>query len=131
MVQQSYVVNETVFGINDALGFLRGKASRVRRPAQTMMLSDGLPGLTRGNLYTGSPGWVTWYTKLKLTPDNLPLTMADALASKGDATDRAGDAKSFDRVRHKDRINIMYFDGHGETLQITAGEMKKVLLVSQ
>lgn len=123
MIQQSYVVNEMVFGVNDAMGRLRGKASRVRRPAQTVMLADGLAGLPRGNLLNSKMGWITF---INYTPKG-PITLADALNNPS----KAGDAKSFDRYRHRGKINVAYFDGHAETLQITTKDLERAFLIAE
>lgn len=122
MVQQSYVINEAVFGYNDKLGRLRGNAAKVRRPSITVMLTDGLPGSVR---LSGSLGFVTWQNK-RATP---PITLADALDNSFSSI--AGDPKSFDRVRHRGKINIVYFDGHAETLKINDKDLKRAHLIAK
>lgn len=125
MVQQSYVINEAVFGVNDKLGRLRGKASRIRRPAVTMMLADGLQSRPRGSatFADSSMGWMS-FVNLVASPQ---LTLADALQENG----RVSDARSFDRVRHRERINVMFFDGHAETLRITPADLRNAAILAQ
>jgi prepilin-type processing-associated H-X9-DG protein len=126
MVQQSYVVNEIVFGFNDDAGQFRGQASKIRRPSATVMLADGLPGKDRGNPFDRKMGWVTFVNKVPTLPQYLPITLADALADNT----KAGDAKSFDKFRHRGKINVLYFDGHAETLNLNVRDLSRSFLAA-
>ena len=122
MVQQSYVVNEAAFGFNDDKRRLRGNATRIRRPSATVMMADGLPGKHRDNFIDRGMGWMTFVNESAVAP----ITLADALAGN----DKAGDPESFDRLRHRGKINLVYFDGHAETCRITPGELKNAHLLA-
>jgi prepilin-type processing-associated H-X9-DG protein/prepilin-type N-terminal cleavage/methylation domain-containing protein len=124
MLQQSYVVNEAVFGINDKLGRLRGKAASIRRPSQTVMLADGITSLPRGYSWAGrGVNWATFVNKVAAPP----ITLADAL--KGNS--KAGDSPSFDRLRHRGKLNVLFCDGHAETLPVSPAGLKSVYLLAQ
>lgn len=119
-LQQSYVVNEAVFGIHDTYGRLRGQASRVKNPAQTVMLMDG----KGAEHYVNRPGrkYSTLVNKTK-TP---PVTLSDALVGN----DKAGSASNFDPLRHKGKTNILFMDGHCETRVIDADDLRNVYLLA-
>jgi prepilin-type processing-associated H-X9-DG protein/prepilin-type N-terminal cleavage/methylation domain-containing protein len=123
LIKGSYVVNEAVFGIDDSLGRVRGNAARVRKPAQTVMLSDGNMSSVRD--YTtpgGAYNWATFINKTALPP----VTLADALANNA----LAGDRTNFDRARHKGKINILFCDGHAETRTIAASDLQSTYLLA-
>lgn len=123
MIQQSYVVNEIAFGFDDRTGKLKGKASRIRKPAQTVMAADGLQsGLRAFSWNSGQMNWVTFTNRI-LPSRSGGITLADALAGT-----KAGDPQNFDRVRHKGKINVAFFDGHAETLDISQKGLERVWL---
>lgn len=122
LIQGSYVVNEAVFGIDDSKGRLRGNASRVRRPSQTVMLADG--NMSSRREYTtpgGAYNWATFANK-SATP---PITLADALSNNALAADRA----NFDLSRHGGKINVIFCDGHGESRTITPSDLQSIFLL--
>lgn len=119
-LQQSYVVNEAVFGVHDTYGRLRGQASKIRNPASTVMLMDGKAAAH----YSTSSGMGQWITLVNKTATP-PVTLADALAGT-----KAGSPASFDLVRHKGRANILFFDGHVESRSITPSDLSSVYLLA-
>lgn len=123
LIQSSYVVNEAVFGVDDAKGRLRGNSARIRRPSQTVMLADGAMSTARE--YTTAGGAYNWGTFInkRATP---PVTLADALLNNT----IAGDTPMFDRARHKGKMNILFCDGHAETREITAADLRPVFLLA-
>jgi prepilin-type processing-associated H-X9-DG protein len=86
-----------------------------------MMLADGVMGANT-RYPASSAGFVTLYNKVPLGP----VTMADALAGNNNA----GDPQNFDRLRHKGKINIGFFDGHVEVRNINAGDLADVYLLA-
>lgn len=123
LIQSSYVVNEAVFGVDDAMGRLRGNSARVRRPSQTVMLADG--NMSTAREYTtpgGAYNWGTFINK-RAAP---PVTLADALANNR----IAGDTPNFDRSRHRGKMNILFCDGHAETRDINSSELQNVFLLA-
>lgn len=126
MIQQSYVVNEIVFGFDDRTSKLRGKASRVRKPAATVMLADGVQGGQRSFSWNaGQMHWVT-FTNRVLLPRGAPISLADALLGT-----KAGDPLNFDRKRHQGKINVAFFDGHVETLDISEKGLQNAYLFAK
>lgn len=116
-VQQSYTINEAIFGVHDTYGRLRGQASRIKNPTQTIMLMDGNPA----EHYTNLPGaWITLVNKTSKPP----ITLADALLP----TNKAGSPASFDRFRHKGKTNILFIDGHSETRTIDPRDLASVFI---
>lgn len=123
MVQQSYVVNEIAFGFDDRTGKLKGKASRIRKPGATVMAADGVQSGQRAFSWNaGQMHWVTFTNRILPSRSN-GITLADALAGT-----KAGDPQNFDRVRHKGKINVVFFDGHAETLDISQKGLERAYL---
>ena len=115
---QSYIYNETALGWDDQYARSRGEIARVRNPAQTMLLADGLGGNATRSFY----GFGTIYNKTPIGP----VSVADALL--GDSL--AGDPQNFDAIRHQGKMNIGFFDGHVETRYVSKGDLANIYLVS-
>ncbi len=119
-VNQSYIVNEAVFGVDDSLGRLRGKSSRVKNPAATFMVGDGLQSNARGTTEFG--GMLSLYNKVK----DQSVTLEDCYLSRT----KGGDIQNFDLKRHNKRMNIAFFDGHVEARQIDKlAQLRSVYLI--
>jgi prepilin-type processing-associated H-X9-DG protein len=118
-LQQSFTVNEAVFGVNDSYGRLRGQASKIRNPSQTIMLADGKPAKHYSN---STLKWITLVNKTK-TP---PVTVADALVGNA----KAGTPASFDVFRHKGKVNLLFIDGHAETRMLDPRDLSNVYLLA-
>jgi prepilin-type processing-associated H-X9-DG protein/prepilin-type N-terminal cleavage/methylation domain-containing protein len=128
----SYIYNEALLGWGeknpqagyaDEFNRLHGSSKRVRQPAKTMFVADGL----QGSLYdpritypTGA-GMATLYN----IATQAPVTVADALAGT-----IAGDPQCFDKYRHRGKINIGFCDGHVETRNITSRDLASVYLLA-
>ena len=125
----SYVWNEYVLGWDTSFETyptrrLRGQASRVRLPAQTVFAADGLGtvGRTGGRITGGLVlAMATVYNTGAPDPGNngstVPVSLVHAL--NGDAL--AGNPGTFDRKRHQGKMNIVFCDGHAETRTINGG----------
>jgi prepilin-type processing-associated H-X9-DG protein/prepilin-type N-terminal cleavage/methylation domain-containing protein len=119
-VNQSYILNEAVLGVDDSLGRLRGKASQVKQPSNTFMVGDGVASSARGVTEFG--GMLSLYNKVK----DQTVTLEDCYLSRT----KGGDALNFDLKRHNKRMNIAFFDGHVETRSIDKlPELRKVFLI--
>ena len=123
----SYVFNSYVLGCSSNFEKsptyrLRGKASKVRSPAQTVFCSDGIGSnqymLASGRYYAnlGFPiGW--WNNTGDVSTSSFnAVSLANALLYDG----RAGSQAMFDKVRHQGYIDIGFCDGHAEAKRISA-----------
>jgi prepilin-type processing-associated H-X9-DG protein/prepilin-type N-terminal cleavage/methylation domain-containing protein len=120
--KSSYIVNEAVFGWDDARGRLRGNSIRVRNPSQVTLFLDGIASDARAPVISGTPGeWLTVFNKTA----GPGITLADALAGNA----KAGDPSNFDLRRHKGKLNISFADGHAETRRLDAGDLANVYLL--
>jgi prepilin-type N-terminal cleavage/methylation domain-containing protein/prepilin-type processing-associated H-X9-DG protein len=99
----SYIFNE------EPLGFLdleptyrrgRGNLNRMKQTSDTMMLGDG-------TVRAGYP-WLVIYALQNNT------VLEDPWQGNG-----AGDRSNFDLARHKNKMNMVFMDGHAETLHAT------------
>jgi prepilin-type processing-associated H-X9-DG protein/prepilin-type N-terminal cleavage/methylation domain-containing protein len=117
---QSYIYNEAAFGWDDMYARARGQLTRIRSQSQTMAMADGVLGAP--NRFPGAVGFATLYNKVALGP----VTVADALAGNK----FAGDPQNFDRLRHKGKLNVGFFDGHVETRFISTGDLADVYLLA-
>ena len=119
----SYIWNEYVVGWDDRYGRLRGKAGRVRQPAQTMFACDGLAGNINRN--TNNAIYATVYN----ASATLQSTLNNAYANHfGYFGGRAGDYDNFDVKRHQGRMNVAFCDGHVATIEVAPGDLAKVYI---
>jgi prepilin-type processing-associated H-X9-DG protein/prepilin-type N-terminal cleavage/methylation domain-containing protein len=128
----SYVFNEAVLGFDDNYQRYRGNSALVRQPAKTMFACEGLPGSTKSRLsgtwqnLVGHPPpgvppqpwgmYTMWNNQL-----NAPVTLSDVITHRfNPLTNKliAGDACSFDQIRHRGKMNIAFCDGHVELRDI-------------
>ncbi len=138
----SYVLNEYVLGYNDTYGRLKGHASMVRQPAQTLFICDGLGDQAQnpnrsdelaGNTFT-TPGTFTMYNNFPGIHGKLPngpvITLGDILGHRAQAGHGfGGAADEFDTRRHQGKMNIAFCDGHVESRYITVNDLQNVFLV--
>ncbi|HEY2584307.1 MAG TPA: prepilin-type N-terminal cleavage/methylation domain-containing protein [Tepidisphaeraceae bacterium] len=105
----SYGFNEAVLAWRDApnggqtFNELRGNLAQIQHPADVFMMCDALPR----NNFPG--GWLTFFSHVH------GATLEEAYFNQN-----AGDVSMFDRYRHHGRINVLYADGHGDTLNLPA-----------
>ncbi len=151
--QLSYVFNEAVLGYNDNFGRLRGQVSAVRQPAKTLFACDGLGGSvgsrTSGSWrsLSGAPAQYpppyptcTFYNNQKAGTWSGPITLSDILVGRQNPktlSPLGGDAVSFDRIRHRGKMEVAFCDGHVETRDIpditkdpTANGIRDIYLLS-
>lgn len=128
----SYVFNEAVLGYDNPFGRLHGEAAAVRQPAKTMFAMDGLIGSpnSRGsssddfkilNFGPDGPQGPYGFFTIYNAQATAPITLSDALVGRHGGPKNlvlAGDAQSFDYVRHQGKMNVAFCDGHVETRDI-------------
>jgi prepilin-type N-terminal cleavage/methylation domain-containing protein/prepilin-type processing-associated H-X9-DG protein len=113
----SYCQNAELFGwddIGDTNGGgsidhsrARGQISAFRHPSETMAMCDGGPN---GGLY-------------EMYAHTTSLTLADAY----DGAAGAGNTLSFDLIRHRGRINVLFIDGHVTGLTMPKNKTPSVM----
>ena len=119
-----FALNEGVLGYRGLYNVRRrllGNLSRVHNTSQVVLFSDGKPRASPAYSWFAD-GWICWTPSLTLTG---PVTLADALQNNG----RALRADMFDLLRHKNRINIAFADGHVQTMQINANDLQQAYLL--
>lgn len=117
-----YVLNEGLTGF-DATGSLRrlgGQLSKARQASSLVLITDGLR--RKSPAYGSGVGWRVW---TPLDNSGASVTLAGALESPA----TADHPDSFDRIRHRGRINIAFADGHAESLPISAPGLREALLL--
>jgi prepilin-type N-terminal cleavage/methylation domain-containing protein/prepilin-type processing-associated H-X9-DG protein len=106
--RMSYTFNESVLGYRDwSTTTPRCNVTKVKRTAQVMLFGDGRPR----SLSTGDR-WFTIFDR-----ENWTLYDYERLS---------GYSRSFDRDRHRGRMNVVYVDGHADTIVLKRGDMEKV-----
>jgi prepilin-type processing-associated H-X9-DG protein/prepilin-type N-terminal cleavage/methylation domain-containing protein len=122
-IDTDYLINEafTGFHYDKRLTRLRGQYSAVRNPAETFLMIDGQIDKTT------SPGdglrWAMWKP---LNETNTPRSYRLDEHYNNPATKRM-----LDFVRHKNRANVSFLDGHVETVMMTAPEFRKIFMYKQ
>jgi prepilin-type N-terminal cleavage/methylation domain-containing protein/prepilin-type processing-associated H-X9-DG protein len=149
----SFIFNEYVLGFDDNNGRLRGHASMVHRPAQTMFACDGNADPGHGNnlrpdlTTTGSAisdsstsviglGTLTMFNNFpniskQLPP--IPIALADIYDNAWDSNTGVfygGSRYAFDTRRHQRKMNIAFCDGHVETRNAVDTDLRNVFLVA-
>ena len=103
-LRSSYIFNEEPLGFLDLDPIYRrgrGNLNRMKMTSDTMMLGDGKVRL-------GFP----WLVIFALDSN---VKLEDAWREQG----RAGARSNFDLARHKNKMNIVFMDGHAETVSAT------------
>jgi prepilin-type processing-associated H-X9-DG protein/prepilin-type N-terminal cleavage/methylation domain-containing protein len=122
---QSYIYNEAVLGVNDALGRLRGQANRIKQSSMTMFAADGVGDASNATRATegdpSKPGLFTVYNTTTVAP--VTLDQAFNGSSGNAASTPIPTINNADPKRHQGLINIAFCDGHVETrsLKVTPG----------
>lgn len=81
-----------------------GKLSRIRRPAEVFLFADG-----NSTPYSGGTGFAISYA----------YTQDDTLGSNW-----GGSNVQFDYARHRGKINVVFVDGHAETMNMPSSSSK-------
>jgi len=127
-----FAMNEGVFGYDYRAQYasrrLAGKLSRVARPCETMLFCDANPGkkVDPGFPFNFPYPWITFTPALDPVPG--PITLADALEENNKVMPNRA---SVDLLRHRGRINVVFADGHVESLMITPASLQRVLVATR
>jgi prepilin-type N-terminal cleavage/methylation domain-containing protein/prepilin-type processing-associated H-X9-DG protein len=121
LVPTSYVYNEGVLGFESFSPHrLRGNLTKASPSSEIVLFTDGLP---RTEL---ALGFVAWFP----TPEGRS-TLADAYTN-ANGTYAAGVASQFDQLRHpRFRMNVVFCDGHTETLTINLRDLERGVLLAE
>lgn len=101
-----YATNGILLGFHydTAKGFFAGKIDRVKYPSNTLLMSD-------------ARGWIQVWNSDSTSGDiNLTELRQSAIIPK------------IDLIRHKNKINVLFVDGHVETSSCDRDSLKKILL---
>jgi len=106
-IWSSYIFNEEPLGFATYAPYQRGQGNliRLKGASDVMMIGDGRP---RG----GQGGWLVIYA----THNGTQISDA-ATNEKGSGA--SGDASNFEFRRHQNRMNVVFMDGHAETVLVT------------
>ena len=123
-IWSSYIFNEEPLGfMDDGTRYKRGKGNlnRLKHATDTMMLGDGKP--RTGDL------WLVIYALQNDT--TLDEAYAGARPNRSVPWVGAGDPTNFDFKRHRNRVNIVFQDGHAETVLVTMRPTTPRLVLSR
>ena len=110
-IWSSYVFNEEPIGYWDdtASGYKRGRGNlnRIRAASELMFIADGKP--------RGFDGWLVMFSH------GVGTTLEDVWRGSQAANPSigAGERSAFDLPRHKNRMNVLFMDGHAQTILVT------------
>jgi len=129
-----YAMNEGVFGYHHDGKYAGrrygGLYSKIRDPGRVLLFSDAIPHPHPAD--GTNQNWLTWTPKLDKDPTEPQwVSLADALNSTGQASDKASDKGNFDTIRHKGKMNVVFADGHVQGLTIATEELSNVYLLPQ
>ena len=117
----SYCFNEGVLGFElFSEHRLRANLTRARPAAEIIFATDGVPRTELGT------GYVAWFPTAQGR-----CTLADCYTN-ANGTYQAGVASQFDPLRHPNfRMNVVFCDGHTETIAITERELQRCVLLPE
>jgi prepilin-type processing-associated H-X9-DG protein len=96
---------------------LRGQISKVKRSSETVFLGDALPRITE----TDMP-FIAWFPAAEGT-----ISLADCFSEENGS----GLRSEFDLLRHQKRMNIVFCDGHCETIVIEPNDLQRALILAE
>jgi prepilin-type processing-associated H-X9-DG protein/prepilin-type N-terminal cleavage/methylation domain-containing protein len=113
----SYVFNEWVLGVRTPWGErgIGGNVGKVRRTSEVMLFADGKAGrYPPGLIPAGHPAYeVLKADAFNFLGDDSARTLLNYWNRHGNAE---GMRAHFDAIRHRRRFNVVFVDGHAETL---------------
>jgi len=121
-----YGANEAVFGFHYDTRFKRnrlaGNLGSIRRSSQVVLFTDSIPRTAPADPIMPC-GWLTWTPKLDAVG---PVTLGDAFANSG----KTESSEGFDLPRHKNKMKIVFADGHVELFEISQGSLNHAYLIA-
>jgi prepilin-type processing-associated H-X9-DG protein/prepilin-type N-terminal cleavage/methylation domain-containing protein len=124
LMPDSYQFNEAFFGCTDAQwNAVRnwGRLSAIRLTSQTCLITDGQARNVANKTIVSFYNLSTDRSLTETTP-TIPSTLGDAMRGNGMQTNQAlwrgGYATQFDPLRHKNKMNVLFLDGHVQTVQM-------------
>ena len=124
-------INEGVFGFDYRAQYasrrMAGNMSRMRRPSELMLFCDANPGALADPAFRGMfrDPWIMFTPALSSTDT---VTLADVLAENNNVMPYRG---QLDKLRHRGRTNVVFADGHVETVHITPADLQRVCLTAR
>jgi prepilin-type processing-associated H-X9-DG protein/prepilin-type N-terminal cleavage/methylation domain-containing protein len=125
-------VNEGVFGYDYRPRYqnrrLAGNLGRIQHPSELMLFCDAKNGakVDPSFPYSFRDPWIM----IAPTLDGAqPVTLADVLSQN--LANVMPYRAQIDRLRHKSRTNVVFADGHVETVLNTPGELQRVYLTAR
>lgn len=117
----SYAFNEGVLGyMQDSDHRLRGQFSKAIPSAEVFFMTDALPR-TGENAFD----YLLWFPS-----DSGRSTLGDVYSNADGGNTEVMDTQ-FDEVRHQGKINVIYFDGHVDTLEILPEDLERAVISSK
>lgn len=122
-----YALNEAVFGFNHDTRNYRdvrfgGNMAKIKNASEVVLFTDA-NRVPVGAFNWMLDGWITW------KPDWVigfgRQTLGDAFAP---GEPPVKDKRMFDRLRHKDKMNIAFADGHVSLFRIEEKELRQAIL---
>lgn len=103
---------------------MAGNIARAKNSSQIMIFADALRGTTASYYFMDDP-WMLFRPAITSIG---PVTLADVLAKNSKVVPVTQSAQ-FDLKRHKNKMNVVFADGHVELLRIEPGDLSRVYLV--
>jgi prepilin-type processing-associated H-X9-DG protein len=122
----SYAYNEGVTGFENSTDIqisthrLRGQFSKAIPSSEVFFMTDAVP---RGGV--DSSFYIAWFPS-----DSGRSTLGDIYSNSDGGTTDVMDTQ-FDHVRHHGKINVVYFDGHVDTLEIISEDLERAVILSK
>jgi prepilin-type N-terminal cleavage/methylation domain-containing protein/prepilin-type processing-associated H-X9-DG protein len=120
-IATSFAYNEAITGfIENSARRLRGQFAKATLSSSILLWTDAIP--------RAQQSYAAWYNHVTGR-----LSLADALdpAPAPDGNPNTGDPGQFDYFRHHGRMNVVFLDGHVESLVINSGDLQRALIAAQ
>jgi prepilin-type processing-associated H-X9-DG protein len=122
----SYAYNEGVLGFEKSPDVqinnhrLRGDFTKAVPSSEVFFMTDAVP-----RSEVNSSDYIAWFPS-----DSGRATLGDIYSNSDGGTTDIMDTQ-FDRLRHHGKMNVVYFDGHVDTLEIFAEDLQRAVILSK
>jgi prepilin-type processing-associated H-X9-DG protein len=117
----SYAYNEGVLGFeNNSDHRLRGQFSKAVPSSEVFFMTDAVPRSEEN-----SSEYIAWFPS-----DSGRATLGDIYSNSDGGTTEVMDTQ-FDHLRHHGKMNVVYFDGHVDTLEIITDDLERAVILSK